>query len=344
MSMLVLQAGVFLAAVLFTAALKNLALRLRFLDRPGARSAHSNPTPFGGGIVIVILFLAVSAYAYNQNQIPGREFLALAGALLVALTGLVDDLADLDIHWRVPIQFLAAIWVVWCLGDVPAIDFGVFLLSSGLLLNVLAVLALVWLLNLYNFMDGIDGIAASELLFVSLMSLLFAIKGGDEVVTLLTATLLSAGAGFLVWNWPPAKIFMGDVGSLFIGFTLGILALLTMHSGSMTVWTWVILLGIFIVDATLTLARRFAGKQKWYEGHASHAYQNAARQWRSHARVTITVIAINCLWLAPLAWLSVQSPRYGFFLSLLAITPLCFLAVKLKAGQLMEASSSGSRF
>ncbi len=214
----------------------------------------------------------------------------------------------------------------------PAVNFAGLMLSQPWLLKALALLALLWLLNLYNFMDGIDGLAGSELVFVTFLSYLLVINSGDEVTAMLSATLLAAGAGFLLWNWPPAKIFMGDVGSSFTGFSLGVLALISMQSGILTLWTWLILLAVFIVDATVTLLRRFWRGEKWYEGHATHAYQQAARQYKSHAKVTITVIVINLLWLAPLAWLSVQRPELGMALTLLAMMPLLLLAWRLGAG------------
>lgn len=343
MSLLVLVTVVFLAAVLLTGLLKILAQRVRLLDLPVARSSHAAPTPVGGGLSIVLLFLLVASYYFVDGLIPLPEFFALLGGGLIAAVGLVDDLRQIDILWRVPTQVIAAIWSVWWLGGVAPIGIGPWLLQAPWLLSFLAVVALVWLLNLYNFMDGIDGIAASELIFVSLMSLFLVINSGDQVIALLSATLLAAGAGFLLWNWPPAKIFMGDVGSGFSGFSLGVLALLSMHHGSMTVWTWVLLLGVFIADATVTLTRRFWNRQKWYEGHASHAYQNAARQFKSHGKVTITVIAINCLWLAPLAWLSVQQPEIGVYLSLLGISPLLGLAVALQAGKSVDLTEAVQR-
>ena len=189
-------------------------------------------------------------------------------------------------------------------------------------------------------MDGIDGLAGSELIFVNLVSLFLVINSGDQVVAVLSATLAAAGAGFLFWNWPPAKVFMGDVGSGFIGFSLGILALLSMHHGSLTVWTWLLLLGVFIVDTTVTLIRRSLNGEKWYQGHASHAYQNAARRYKSHSKVTITVIVINCLWLAPLAWFSVKQPELGIYLAGIGLVPLVVLAIKLQAGKPIELKAS----
>ncbi|NKB31599.1 MAG: glycosyl transferase [Pseudomonadales bacterium] len=336
MPLLPLVAVVFLAAILITWLLQKKAARLRLLDAPIARSAHSNPTPKGGGLSIFLLVGIATIYFYLNGDIPLTEFLALTAAFVIGLLGLIDDLVSLRLRWRLPVQFLAACWVVYWLGGVAPIDFALFVLSNPLMLSAMGVFALIWLLNLYNFMDGIDGIATTELIFVNVMSLFLVINSSDQVVSLLSAILLAAGAGFLVWNWAPAKIFLGDVGSSFIGFILGILALLTMQHESLTVWTWFILLGVFVVDATVTLAVRCVNGQSWYEGHASHAYQNAARRYKSHAKVTIRVVVINCFWLAPMAWLSVQRPEFGALICVIALGPLILLAKKLKAGTLIE--------
>mgnify|MGYP000014382560 CR=1 FL=1 len=334
---------VFIAAVLLTGGLRRLALQRRVLDVPVARSAHSIPTPVGGGLSIVVLFVLLSTWFALQGFISSTLYLGLAGAVIVAAVGLLDDLYQLHALWRMPLHFAAAIWSVWWLGDIPPIGIGDFLVDQQWLLKVLAVLALVWLLNLYNFMDGIDGIAATELIFANLASVfLIQIASSMEYalisstasteVALISLILISGAAGFLVWNWPPAKIFMGDVGSGFSGFALGLLAIVSMQSGLMTVWTWVILLGVFVTDSTFTLLRRLLRGDPWYEGHSSHAYQHAARLYKSHGKVTITILLVNCLWLAPLAWLSVWRPELGFFLSLIALTPLVFAAYRLQAG------------
>ncbi len=339
MSTLALFAGLFLASLLLTGVFRNLAPRVRMMDLPVDRSAHSQATPVGGGLVIVCLFALLASYYLVAGVIPLAEYMALSGGVVIAVVGLIDDLSPLDLRWRIPLQFGAAIWSVWWLGDVPPIGIGDWTLQVQWLLNGLAIVALVWLLNLYNFMDGIDGLAGSELLFVNLSCLLFVISNEDQVLGVLSGTLLAAGAGFLVWNWAPAKIFMGDVGSGFIGFTLGVLALFSMHHGSMTVWTWVILLAVFITDASYTLARRYLAGERWFEGHACHAYQNAARQYKSHGKVTITILMFNCLWLAPLAWISVQQPQLGVYLAVIAILPLALLAGKFRAGMSIEVAS-----
>ena len=125
---------------------------------------------------------------------------------------------------------------------------------------------------------------------------------------------------------------MGDVGSSFIGFVLGVLALISMHNDTMTVWTWFILLGVFVVDSTWTLAVRLAKGKSWYEGHSSHAYQIAGRKWGSHESVILTVLVINCTWLAPLGWLSFHFPNAALYICLVAMTPLVYLCKCLNAG------------
>jgi len=332
MSILLLCSLLFFGSAILTGLFRWGAQRVRLVAVPVSRSAHSTSVPVGGGVSIVALILLVIVYCYFTDQIPANEFAALMAAVAIAIMGIVDDIKQLDVRWRIPAQFLASAFVVYCLGDVPAIDFGLFIFSESILLNVLAVFALVWLLNLYNFMDGIDGIAATELIVVNLVSLIIVINS-DSALTLISASFAAAAGGFLLWNWAPAKIFMGDVGSSFIGFTLGVMALLSMHHGSMTVWTWVLLLGVFIVDATLTLLVRYRSEQRWLEGHACHAYQNAARHYKSHAKVTITVVLINLFWLGPLAWLSIQYPKMGLVITVIGLLPLLSLAKRFGAGR-----------
>ena len=182
-------------------------------------------------------------------------------------------------------------------------------------------------------MDGADALAGTELIFATSMSLVFAIIAGDNLVALISAILISSVSGFLIWNWPPAKIFMGDVGSSFIGFVLGVLALISMHNDTMTVWTWFILLGVFVVDSTWTLAVRVAKGKSWYEGHSSHAYQVAGRKWGSHESVILAVLVINCTWLAPLGWLSFHFPNAALYICLVAMTPLVYICKWLNAGK-----------
>ncbi len=322
----------FAASVVFTGLFRLIAVRISLVDQPVSRSAHSSPIPVGGGVAIVLLYCLIVLYLAITTAVPSNELLALLSCIPVAIVGLLDDFWQLDIKWRIPIQLIAALWAIWLLGGVPAISFALWSLSNVWILSILGALALVWLINLYNFMDGIDGLAGSELVFVNLMTYFFVMSSGDTILQHLSLLFIASGLGFLVWNWAPARVFMGDVGSSFMGCSLGLMALLSLLHGTMTVWVWVLLLGVFVVDATITLARRFLNGDKWYEGHSSHAYQNAARCYKSHGKVTITVLLINFIWLAPLAWLAMLYRDSGFLLAIIGLFPLVVLALRFKAG------------
>jgi Fuc2NAc and GlcNAc transferase len=145
--------------------------------------------------------------------------------------------------------------------------------------------------------------------------------------------LATASAGFLVWNWPPAKIFMGDVGSGFLGFVFGVLAIASAKERPWLLWPWLILLSVFIVDSTVTLLRRLITGSQWYEAHCSHAYQHAARRWGSHSKVTSMTAVVNVAWLFPLAWAACSWPAAGPLFAALALIPLVYEAFRYHAGQ-----------
>lgn len=332
MVMILMLFGIFVGAIALTGGMRFIAPKLGLIAVPVARSAHLVETPSGGGLVIATLYLLVSYAFYKSGIIPGDEYLAIFGALLIAFMGLVDDVSSLSLYHRLPVQFFAASWAVYWLGGVPDIDFSFFKITTPWFLFIMGIFALVWLVNLYNFMDGIDAIAGTQLIFVNVLSVMLVINNENQAVALLSSVLAAATAGFLVWNWPPAKIFMGDAGSCFIGYSLGVLALLSMHHGMMTVWTWFILLGVFIVDTTITLFVRVLRGLRWQEGHASHAYQNATRRFKSHKKITLVVLTINVFWLAPWAWLSVRYIESGIYFCAIALCPLVFLARKYRAG------------
>ncbi len=333
MNTLILLAVSFVTAVMLTGLLRSVAIRIGFLDNPVARSSHSIPTPIGGGLAVVLPVFIASAYAVYMGQLEKGFFLSLFGAYAVAILGLIDDLKNVHVIWRIPLHFCAALWSLFWLGELPALDFGFFTILNQSVLFTLALLALVWLTNLFNFMDGIDGLAGAELLFVTGFSLVTGISGIQSGGSGLLTVACASAAGFLVWNWHPARIFMGDVGSSFAGFFIGIMALFTVQAGVMTYWTWLILLTTFAVDATLTLTCRFWRGDRWFEGHNTHAYQHAARKFQSHRKVTIATILVNICWLTPFAIASVLYPSLGGLFSLIAVAPLAMLVLGLGAGR-----------
>lgn len=316
----------FIASVALTGLLRRYALAASLLDIPNARSSHSLPTPRGGGVAIVVVFLLGILVLFKFGLLTTAALWALLGAgAWIAVVGFIDDHQHIPARWRLLAHFIGAAWGLFWLGGLPPL-FGFDLAWLG---YVLGTFYLVWLLNLYNFMDGIDGLASIEALSVCLGGVLLSGVSGQTYGLIL---LIMAVAGFLIWNFPPAKIFMGDAGSGFLGITLGLFSLQAANQVPQFFWSWLILLGVFIVDATWTLARRFLRGEKVYEAHRSHAYQFAARHYSAHKPVSLAVAAINIVWLLPIAlWVGLGGLNALLGLAI-AYLPLCFLVIHFKAG------------
>ncbi|MBC3465579.1 glycosyltransferase family 4 protein [Pseudomonas sp. RW10S2] len=323
-----------LLAWLLTGWLRRYALARSIIDVPNARSSHTVPTPRGGGVAIVVSFLVMVPVLASQALLDWSVAWALLGAGTgIAILGFLDDHGHIAARWRLLGHFGASAWVLFCLGGLPPQEVFGHTLELGWIGHLLALFYLVWLLNLYNFMDGIDGLASIEAICVCLGGALLYVFAGHPVQVWGCIALACAVAGFLIWNFPPARIFMGDAGSGFLGIALGILSLQAAWSDAALFAGWLILLGVFIVDATTTLIRRLLRGEKVYEAHRSHAYQFASRQFGRHLPVTLAALVINLVWLLPLAvavtlgWLDA-----GVGVSI-AYAPLVVLAFTFNAGQ-----------
>jgi len=271
----------------------------------------------------------------GTSQIDALVALGGAGSL-IAVIGFMDDHGHIAARWRLLGHFIAAGWMlVWLGGLAPLTIFG-WQVDLGWLGGLLAAVYLVWLLNLYNFMDGIDGIASVEAITVCLGAALLYVLAGLHAFTALPLLLAAAVGGFLFWNFPPAKIFMGDAGSGFLGIVLGGLSLQAAWLSPTLFWCWLILLGVFIVDATYTLIRRVMRGDRVYEAHRSHAYQFAAREYGRHLPVTLAVMGINLFWLLPIAVCVLEFGLDGAVGLLVAYVPLVALAVRYRAGTLEQ--------
>lgn len=318
------------ASGILTGALRRYALARSLLDLPNRRSSHLVPTPRGGGVAIVLSFLL----ALPVIAEPAGAWALLGAGAAVAVVGFLDDHRHLAARWRLLVHFAAAAWALaWLGGLAPLRLFGTSV-SLGWAGDLLAVVYLVWLLNLYNFMDGIDGIASVQAISVCLGGAALYVLVGESALAAVPLLLVAAVAGFLCWNFPPAKIFMGDAGSGFLGITLGILSLQAGWVSPELFWGWVILLGVFVVDATWTLLRRLFRGEKVYEAHRNHAYQHAARRFGAHLPVTLGVAAINLFWLLPVALCVAHGSVDGLLGVVVAYAPLAVLAVRFRAGKL----------
>lgn len=325
-------------SLVLTAALRRYAMARSIIDIPNARSSHSIPTPRGGGVAIVVAFLLALPVLGLAQLVPASALVAIGGAgILVAVIGFMDDHGHIAARWRLLGHFVAAAWSLFWLGGLPSITVFGISLDLGWIGCIMAAIYLVWMLNLYNFMDGIDGIASVEAISACLGACLLYWCGGFESLIWVPALLAMAVGGFLFWNFPPARIFMGDAGSGFLGVVLGVISIQAAWVSSQLLWAWLILLGVFIVDATFTLIRRLLRGDKVYEAHRSHAYQFASRKSGRHLPVTLGVLVINLVWLLPVALCVVVLGLDGLLGLIVAYIPLILLAIRYHAGDLEKA-------
>jgi len=277
-----------------TRALAGTRLRDRLLDVPNERSLHGEPTPRGGGIGILVgaacgygALLATGAAAS-----PGTGL--LAGLALVAVVSLLDDLWRMPVALRLAVHLLAALALLLAHGPpeaitvLPGVTIGVPA-AAGIALGLLFT---VWMLNLYNFMDGMDGLAGSmAAIGFGCLAALGALAGAPSFAAL--ALLIACGAGgFLIFNLPPARIFLGDVGSVPLGFLAAALILRGEREGLFPFWVGVLVFSPFIVDATVTMLRRLAAGERIWRAHRSHYYQRMVAAGWSHGRTLRAEVAL----------------------------------------------------
>ncbi|TXH65104.1 MAG: glycosyltransferase family 4 protein [Lysobacteraceae bacterium] len=269
--------GLFLiVSALGTWLARHYALQRRMLDQPGERRSHTVATPRGGGISIAIaLLIALCTLIVRMPSTFVTMSLAALGLVLVAGIGWIDDHRPLSVIPKLSVHILASL----------SLSAGIVLGGGSLGCGLVVFISGLVLINIWNFMDGIDGLAASQAGLAAVFFLLFA--GAGNVVHLGLA-LVAAICGFLPFNLPTAKIFLGDVGSGALGYALALMAGLAMERMPVEIWPLLLLpLSAFLLDAGLTLLSRMLRGERWWTPHVEHAYQRWARRSRSHGRVTM---------------------------------------------------------
>lgn len=276
---------------------RNFALQKSFIDIPNERSSHDQPTPRGGGVVFVGIFYVLLSALWLMHQIKANIFYAFLGGIPVALVGYCDDVGGVKIYWRFLIHMVSATWCVAMLG------------LSHSFFGVVPVLFIVWFINFYNFMDGIDGIAATQAIYVTAVAGVILFLKNHVGMSMLCFGLFAALIGFLYWNWEPAKIFMGDVGSGFLGYFFATLMFSTAVVYKIPTIFWLILMAIFLCDTTYTLFFRMKEKKKWYLAHREHIFQRLAQSGFSHSEIVVALIMVNIFIVLPMAlyFLNLQS-------------------------------------
>lgn len=331
----VVTLGTLAGSALLTLLVRKVAVSQGLLDVPNARSSHVTVTPRGGGLAIAVSATMAVVILTLAGGVDQAVCLTLVGGgAAVAAIGFVDDRHTVPAAIRLLVHTAAAAWAVMWIGGVPTIVVNDQAIHLGWAGHVLGIAGVVWVLNLFNFMDGIDGIATSEAVFVTWAAVIpMFLSGIPRAVSTASLVFGSACLGFLPWNWPPAKIFLGDVGSGYVGYAVAVLALAAANENPVAVWVWLILGGVFFVDATVTLVRRLLRRERVYEAHRSHAYQWLSRRWGSHRRVTLAVLVVDVLWLLPCAVFASLHPPLAATTTLIALAPLIALAITEGSGR-----------
>ncbi len=306
------------------------------MDIPNERSLHDNPTPRGGGLAFDATSLVGFLLLLLNNTLDRVDLLALCCAgVIVAIAGHLDDRQKISgAMVRLVLHAISAIILIVGVGIPSKLTLFDQTVNTGIVGSILGVIYLVWLLNLFNFMDGTDGIAASEAIFVCAAGAFLSYYVLSDANHSAAAIILAASTfGFMLYNWSPAKIFMGDVGSGYLGVVIGGLSLIAANQDPDLLWVWIILLAVFVSDATVTLIRRLLRKQKPHVAHRSHAYQHLAIRLNSHTKVAVLVLAVNIVWLLPIAFFVADNQLAGTTGVIIAYVPLLTAVLALGAGK-----------
>ncbi|HAU29382.1 MAG TPA: hypothetical protein DCW68_04630 [Rhodospirillaceae bacterium] len=278
------------------------------IDHPNARSSHVLPTPRGGGLAITKTMVLGGIMLLFMFHLGWTAWLPIAGSVGVGIVSWMDDRKGLPVRVRLLVQMVAVVLPLWFMPHDRMVFANLLPLVPD---RILAGLCWLWFINLFNFMDGIDGIAAGEGTLVALgLAVVGILSGASEPFVLASLVVAGAALGFLVWNWHPAKMFMGDVGSIPLGYILGWLLLVLASHGQLA--SAIILPLYFVMDASVTLIRRGLKREKIWQAHREHFYQKAVIGGRSHAWVSSLVmfttlvligISVMAIWLGGIALL-----------------------------------------
>ncbi len=336
-----------------------LAEKMNLKSIANERSSHFIPVANGGGLSFLIITILGLFIIKDFQDLPIINLnLFLFASFLIGAIGYIDDLIDISPLTRFLFQILVSSFVILSFSGFPNIHFFDFMISNKALISVFGIIFLVWLTNLFNFMDGIDGLATLQGIFIlfAYVITIFTSESSllpltDDKLFFLHSIIILIGAlfGFLIFNFPNSSIFMGDVGSSFLGFFLASLGIYASTNNWIDFWTFIIIWSIFLVDATVTLLTRIFRRDKWYHAHRTHAYQKISQLYmrkikkkytddsltraQSHKFVCLLYSGINFLWVLPLSLLSIAYPRYGFIIAFICLIPIIIGSLYAEAGK-----------
>ncbi len=293
-------------------------------DIPGPRSSHSRPTVRGGGMVFVAVFLLSAYLGSKWELLPVLHSWHIVAVGVMLLVGMLDDIFGLPVLSRLLVQIVVASLLLY-----PPLMQSL----QPVWLWIFFILAAVWFINLYNFMDGIDGIATLQAMTVASVIAGLCYWQHQPQLAQLCGLLAAVMAGFLFWNFPQSKIFMGDAGSGALGTIFVLLMVLVAASSKALLWSCIIMMSVFILDASWTLTVRLMTGQKIWTAHKLHAYQILSRRWDSHSKVSLLISGYNLTWLAPISGLYVAGVLNLSLAFALAWGPVLWVCYRLRAGQ-----------
>ncbi len=325
----------FLISLLITKSLIRFARPLGMIDSPNERSSHTLPTPKGGGLSFFIVFTLITTGLYfffpEYDQIVSP---LLFGGPLVVILGWLDDRYTLSALIRLMVHFIVAILIYRLVTKGFTVDLTISFLPNVFWINFLfCVFFIAWFINLYNFMDGADGLASSTAIAGStLMAVVCYINGSSELAMIYCLIAYTVG-GFMVFNWSPAKIFMGDTGSYFLGFLFASLALISKAYAGVSFYSHIIIFGFFIFDATYVLFRRALRRERVFNAHKMFLFHKLLQRGWSHRKVSVFYTLVLVLWLFPLSNLAAIMSDLGLAIVFVAYLPLLGLSLHYKSGE-----------
>jgi UDP-N-acetylmuramyl pentapeptide phosphotransferase/UDP-N-acetylglucosamine-1-phosphate transferase len=278
-----------LASFVTTGLILNILKRHGIVDNPNERSSHTNPTPRGGGLALTLVSLG--AWGFSLGDIFNVHLALFITTLFLGIVSWIDDIRGLLASVRLLSQFLAVSLVFWLM---PASNLYFHGFLPDWLDTLVAIFMWVWFINLFNFMDGIDGISVVEASSIGLGGFILMTLGAIQLTHGLLGLVITASAiGFVWWNWQPAKVFLGDVGSIPLGFLLGWLLLQILSTAH---WPAAVILPLYyFADASITLCRRIWRNERVWRAHREHFYQQATARGFSHAQVSLLICGTNIL-------------------------------------------------
>lgn len=298
-----------------TGVVRRYALARDIVDEPNERGLAQRTVPRGGGIAIVIaVSAALAALAASAEVAPALAALWIAGGLAFGVLGFADDHVSLSAKFRLGLQLIfsaAFCFTLWQL-QIPSWAASLSTLHLAFATLICAGVG-AWVVNLTNFMDGADGFVSVHAIFVCIVGASIELTSNSQI-WLFGFVAAAACTGFLVWNWPPARIFMGDAGSYFLGFQFFAFVVYAVFSDA-TVWPWLILLSPFVIDASLTLLRRMWAGQHWWQAHREHVYQRFVLSGWSHQRLIASLLLLNSLFVMPMAYIAARNVSLAAWLT-----------------------------